>query len=54
MKKVFLVLVLMLFFLAPEGIALAQDAGVPDTLYVEVYPGDQFVEDPGSCGSPFM
>ncbi len=47
MKKVFLVLALMLFLLALDTIALAQDAGVPDTLYVEVYPDDEYV-----CATP--
>jgi hypothetical protein len=30
-----------------SGVAWAQDAGVPDTLYVEVYPGDEIVDLPG-------
>jgi hypothetical protein len=45
MKKIVLVL-LAAVVLTPSGLVLAQDAGVPDTLYVEIYPGDDFVVYP--------
>ncbi len=47
MKKVSLVMLAALFLILLHDFPRAQDAGVPDTLYIEVYPGDQVVDLPG-------
>jgi hypothetical protein len=47
-KKAILILIGVAAIIWPSSLAWAQDAGVPDTLYVEVYPGDEnFLYYPG-------
>ena len=43
MKRSFLVLVVMIWAAFGFSVATAQDNGVPDTLYLEVYPGDDMI-----------
>ncbi len=42
-KTILIIIVGMAALVLPSSLAWAQDAGVPDTLYVEVYSGDYFV-----------